>query len=279
MSIEHVEIYPKIFVYKNMFKDLDGLLDAIKQSEINPEGSIMSEWEDWYTFGTEIDTFNLNLEKTDRVAKEEEQIQDVNKVFYEVVNDYFKKHNVEYSFDLFLDEVDGEEKSKWIKMGPSICKYNPDKDVADNLAMQYHTDYQIEKRDSRGYNFSVSVTMYLNDDYEGGGIDFYINEKLFYYKPEAGDIIVFPAGDPGFLTEDEELYRHGVRNITGSPKYFIRNNMLRFNEGTEEWIKNQSLYGKDLWQQMEQEKWKANREIGFYQEITEKEIESAVRIK
>jgi hypothetical protein len=55
--------------------------------------------------------------------------------------------------------------------------------------------------------------------------------------------------------------------------------MLRFNEGTEEWIKNQSLYGKDLWQQMEQEKWKANREIGFYQEITEKEIESAVRIK
>lgn len=278
MSLEHIEIYPKIFVYRNIFKDLGGLLDVIKESEVNPEGSIMSDWTGWYTFGTEVDSFNLSLEKTDRVLKEEDSLNDINRVFLEVVNDYFEKHGVSYTFDSFVDPIDGETKTEWIKMGPSICKYHPYASVSEDLAMHYHTDYQIEKRGARGYNFAVTVTMYLNDDYEGGGIDFYVNEKLFYYKPKAGDVIIFPAGDPEFLTQDEELYHHGVRKINGSPKYFIRNHMLRFSKGSEEWTKNESLYGVDIWERMEQERWKKNKELGIYQTINEDHVMKARRL-
>jgi hypothetical protein len=277
-ELEYREIYPKIFVYSNPFKDLDSFLNTIIESEINPEGSMINPWEEWYTFGLEADNFIRDAEDTPRVIKEKEVLSEIEGVFFTVVDHYFKKHNVEYSFDTFVDEVDGRSKNKWQKMGPSICKYNPDFEVALDLAMHYHTDYQVEKRDARGYNFSVTVTMYLNDDYEGGGIDFYINDKLFYYKPKAGDVIVFPAGDPGFLTEGDELYHHGVRKVMGSPKYFIRNNMLRFNEGTEEWIKNQQLYGEEIWAQMERERWKRDRANGVYQQINREDVSKARRL-
>lgn len=277
-ELQYREIYPKIFVYSNTFRDLDSLLNTIIESEVNPEGSMIHPWEDWYTFGLEADNFIRDAEDTPRVIKEREALAEIEGVFFTVVDDYFKKNNVEYSFESFLDEVDGKSKNKWIKMGPSICKYNEEAEVALDLAMHYHTDYQVEKRDARGYNFAVTVTMYLNDDYEGGGVDFYINDKLFYYKPKAGDVIVFPAGDPNFLTDGDELYHHGVRKITGKPKYFIRNNMLRFHEGTEEWIKNQQLYGEEIWAEMERERWKRDRANGVYQQINRQDVSKARRL-
>jgi hypothetical protein len=277
-DLVYKEIYPKIFVYSNIFKDLDSLLGTIIESEINPEGSMINPWETWYTFGLEADNFIRNAEPTPRVIKEREVLGEIDRVLFEVADDYFKKHNVTYTFDTFVDPIDGKTKNKWQKMGPSICKYNANSGVTEDLAMHYHTDYQIEKKDARGYNFSVTVTMYLNDDYEGGGIDFYINDKLFYYKPKAGDVIVFPAGDPGFLTEGDELYHHGVRKVVGAPKYFIRNNLLRFNEGTEEWSKNQQLYGEEIWAQMERERWKKDRENGVYQQINKEHVMKARRL-
>jgi hypothetical protein len=272
------EIYPKVFVYSNVFKDVESFLDTIIESEVNPEGSMIYPWETWYTFGLEADNFIRDAKDTERVIKEKAVLEEIDRVLYTVADDYFEKHNVSFTFDTFIDEVDGRTKNKWIKMGPSICKYHANFAVAEDLAMHYHTDYQVEKKDARGYNFSVTVTMYLNDEYEGGGIDFYINNKLFYYKPKAGDVIVFPAGDPGFLTEGNELYYHGVRKVIGAPKYFIRNNLLRFNEGTEEWIKNQQLYGEEIWDQMERERWKKDREDGVYQQINKEEVLRARRL-
>jgi hypothetical protein len=239
MSLISREIYPKIFVYDNLFKDINSTLDIIKESEINPDGSVIGPWESWYTFGIEADRFDNSKKQDERSIKENAMLDEIKDIFYKTVDDYFEKNNVKYTFDTFFDKIDNEEKPMWKTMGPSICKYEPDSSITDTLIMHYHTDYQVEKKDSRGYNFAVTVTMYLNDDYDGGGLDFYINDKLFYYKPKAGDVIVFPSGDPGFLTDGEELYHHGVRKVLNVPKYFIRNNMLRFNEGSEEWLRNQ----------------------------------------
>jgi hypothetical protein len=272
------EIYPKVFVYSNVFKDVESFLDTIIESEVNPEGSMIYPWETWYTFGLEADNFIRDAKDTERVIKEKAVLEEIDRILYTVADDYFEKHNVSYTFDTFIDKVDGRTKNKWQKMGPSICKYHANFAVAEELAMHYHTDYQVEKKDARGYNFSVTITMYLNDDYEGGGVDFLINNKLFYYKPKAGDVIVFPAGDPGFLTEGDELYYHGVRKVIGAPKYFIRNNLLRFNEGTEEWIKNQQLYGEEIWDQMERERWKKDREDGVYQQINKEQVLKARRL-
>ncbi len=44
MNLEFEEIYPKIFVYKNPFKDLDLLKKVVIDSEQNPEGSLLGDW-------------------------------------------------------------------------------------------------------------------------------------------------------------------------------------------------------------------------------------------
>jgi hypothetical protein len=38
MTLEYKEIYPKIFVYSNPFKDINLLTKTIIESETNPEG-------------------------------------------------------------------------------------------------------------------------------------------------------------------------------------------------------------------------------------------------
>ena len=49
MNLEYKEIYPKIWVFKNPWQDIDLLAQTIKDSEQNPEGSALS-WHGWYTF-------------------------------------------------------------------------------------------------------------------------------------------------------------------------------------------------------------------------------------
>ncbi len=45
----------------------------------------------------------------------------------------------------------------------------------------------------RGVDRDVSVVMYLNDDYVGGGIRF--NRFNYTYQPRAGDLVIFPSNN------------------------------------------------------------------------------------
>ena len=49
MSLQYKEIYPKIWVFKNPWQDVDLLTQTIIDSEQNPEGSALN-WHGWYTF-------------------------------------------------------------------------------------------------------------------------------------------------------------------------------------------------------------------------------------
>lgn len=275
--INSVEIYPKIRVYENQFKDLDHTLNVLKEAEFNPEGSMMGPWESWYTFGLETHNFKWDAPESERKNIESNVLKEINDIFYNVTEDYIKKYDV----DMVKEDIvyKGESLQTWRKMGPSICKYVADAGVTEDLAMHYHTDYQIERKDEKGYNFSITVTMYLNDDYEGGDIDFYVNKKLFGYKPKAGDILVFPAGDPDFLTDGKELYHHGVKRVKNGVKYFIRNHWQRFHEGSQEWNENAEKYGLEIWEQMEESRKKEGRKRGDYQYVTQEQIDAAIRIR
>jgi molybdopterin converting factor small subunit len=77
--------------------------------------------------------------------------------------------------------------------------------------------------------------MYLNDDYEGGEIEFRLFDGLYHemktedsnfidlknnktiegfnYKPKAGDIVIFPSDIP---------YYHGIKKIVKGNKLLIR---------------------------------------------------------
>jgi hypothetical protein len=57
---------------------------------------------------------------------------------------------------------------------------------------------------------SISVLIYLNDDYEGGELEFvHFNLKI---KPKAGTVILFPPNYP---------YRHIAHSVTSGTKYAV----------------------------------------------------------
>jgi hypothetical protein len=104
------------------------------------------------------------------------------------------------------------------------------------MVLPFHTDFYQREADLPGLKAEYTVTMYLNDDYNGGDIDFRIfnageNEMRVVgnrleprdknygevpeiaYKPQAGDIIIFPSRPP---------FYHGVHRVTTGTKYFVR---------------------------------------------------------
>lgn len=286
MNLDFEEIYPKVFVYRNPFKDLELLKKVVIESEENPEGSLLKDWKGWYTFGKEVNMLNFDEEtNSERNQQEREMWEDVKNVFYATTQHYSEIHNVPIEKDKIVnDPVENRDLNLWQLMGPSICKYEVGGGIDDNdvdLAMHMHTDYQQEYEEHRGYKFTVTCTMYLNDNYEGGGLEFLVGgNKLFYYKPKAGDVLVFPAGDPNYLSEPGELYRHGVKKVYGNPKYFIRNHWQRYYLGSDNWLEQEAIYGKDVWAQMESERTKEERKNGKYQTLDYSLIyKNAERIK
>ncbi len=80
----------------------------------------------------------------------------------------------------------------------SLLRYNP--------GQYYREHYDGPTASAR----SVSVLIYLNDDYEGGEIEFMnFNEKL---KPKAGTVILFPSN---------YAYRHIAHPVISGTKYVI----------------------------------------------------------
>lgn len=61
-----------------------------------------------------------------------------------------------------------------------------------------------------GTNRSISILIYLNDNYEGGEIEFiYFDTKI---KPKAGTLIMFPSNYP---------YKHVAHPVTKGTKYAV----------------------------------------------------------
>jgi len=104
------------------------------------------------------------------------------------------------------------------------------------MTLPFHTDFYQRDEFEPGLKAEYTVTMYLNEDYNGGEIDFrlfngretemrVVNGDLVstdpnhgeipsvVYRPKAGDIIIFPSRPP---------YYHGVRRVSTGTKYFVR---------------------------------------------------------
>jgi predicted 2-oxoglutarate/Fe(II)-dependent dioxygenase YbiX len=104
------------------------------------------------------------------------------------------------------------------------------------MTLPFHTDFYQRDADIPGLKAEYTITMYLNDDYDGGEIDFRIfnsgendmrivGDRLvpidenygevpeIAYRPQAGDVIIFPSRPP---------FYHGVRRVTQGTKYFAR---------------------------------------------------------
>ena len=265
-KIDSVEIYPYIVVYKNLYKDIQKGYDLLKESTDNKDDNFFSKWTKWSQFGKYLDPvcegYNLDQSRyagVDKLVthtkKQEDQKQFILEIlenFHLVTEDYTSRYNVNVDLDqIFLDR-DGNKTKTWRFSGPSICKYHlPGEGDEKHEGMRYHSDYVRERGHEPGYNFAITALSYFNDDYEGGEIDFVIGKKMLKYKPEAGDYIVFPSGHPDFLTEDGEVYLHGVFPNTVENKYFSRMYLEVYSDGTPEWYENEKKYGKEVWNSMQ----------------------------
>jgi hypothetical protein len=73
------------------------------------------------------------------------------------------------------------------------------------------THFKIHADHGPTYVTTISIVVYLNDDYEGGDIWFPRMDNLSI-KPKAGDIVVFPS---------TYIYEHASRDMISGTKYAV----------------------------------------------------------
>lgn len=245
------EIYKNVFVYKNQFKDIKKTLDVIKKSESQTENFSISAWKPWGEFGM-IAKANFRPtkeqieDKSQHSLDQKEIISEIREIYLSVSKDYMSECGNSVDWPHFVNNLDLESE-RWIPGSIDLLKHfeNPTK----NIAMHYHTDQSYAKMEDDSNKFVLTISMYLNDDHEGGELSFvhYENDQMFVttLRPEAGDVVVFPSFYP---------YYHGVLPITKNEKYLLRMFYFWKYDGSQEWLDNQQKYGKEVWAEMEKKR-------------------------
>lgn len=229
-----------VIVFHNTLEDPDAYIDYYEE---------YGSWRGWYGFGRQIDgrgqpfsghptlpSWEEWQKKLERMATEEEGAT-VDKYTEEVARIFHlaTKFYVEYT---------GRVLPNWTCQPWGLARYIPNEEFisTEGLTMNYHADYMVEDGESPGDKFGITGVLYPNDDYEGGEISFRIVQedkslKEFTYKPKAGDLIVFPSGPP---------YFHGVKRISGSPKYITRLYWMYEYPGSQDWHELKAKYGDEF---------------------------------
>jgi hypothetical protein len=288
-NLESIEIYPKIIVYKNVFNNIDGIYSMLKNLDQEDNDSVLSKWSQWSIFGEYLNPvvpnnhtiFMSSLDgieaTTDKQKEQKDFVVQLITNFNRVTKDYAERHGL----DTFNNPMptsrtrEGGHVPTWQQSGPTVCKYTIDPELEQSERMTYHSDYIREKQHAPGYKFAFTALAYFNDDYQGGELDFVIGNKMFKYKPVAGDYIVFPSGHPEILTEDGSVYLHGVMASEGTAKYFSRMYWQQYYPGSYEWFEEEAKHGKEVWEAMQPE-----LEEAFRQKHPQRyEIQGGVRIQ
>jgi hypothetical protein len=232
------ELYPGIILYKNMLKDPLKAYEVMMRSEESSEGKyFFKKWDPWAHFGTYTQAKSIEEQEVAEkgiVFEEEKALFEEIAVAYDRAISHYFKHT----------EISIPENARY--SGQSWCKYfNKIDNLNNNMTMQYHTDYIISQSEMPGEKFHTTCTFYINDNYNGGDVEFYVNGDIMNYKPSAGDLMIFPSRVP---------YYHGVKTIPDGNKFFIRNFIMEDFNGSEEWLENQRKFGAYKWAQKELER-------------------------
>lgn len=255
---DNIEIlYPGIVVFRKGLPNTEEIIAAIDASD---------HWQPWYNVGEQIilnqktsltfsnsfpneqewQAANDNYKTQTEPVELAKIISDIEQTFYEATTHYFDMYpaslknwmhgasNVlKYHGRLAtVEEIEGQSKVTGSKYDTSRGEAGGTKEHT----LPFHTDFYQKDEFEPGLKAEYTVTIYLNDDYIGGEIDYrifngtehelgfedgdvipldpaYGEVPKLVYKPQAGDIIVFPSRPP---------YYHGVRRVESGIKKFIR---------------------------------------------------------
>lgn len=194
-----------VYYYENVIQDPAKLLDDIEKIDhVLTQDTGISKWSDWtayqstYAFGKQKmireHLFNKDHEAYTQCRDIEKQITDA--ILY-ASKDYESLHP---GLDI------------GILCPMSISKYFV------GSQMGKHTDTHDDDEGK-----TISVVLYLNDDYTGGEIEF--EDQGILVKPTAGSIIVFPSRKP---------YFHASKPVLSGEKYIVPGfweNRVKFQTG------------------------------------------------
>lgn len=271
-SLEYYDLpgAPMVRVYKGLLPRVKEMEEILRDSEQNPEKyKRFNKWYKWNELGTMIPAGLDGYRAGDHsrwfveqeMTLEESLLVELHEAYFTSLKHYSEDHGID-KIDTFPD-------------GPCFYKYDhklpaPTPNTPE-FHMNYHTDFAFSLKDNPGKKSITTTTMYLNDNYFGGEVVYNIEPRLArpYYKrseqftesepyisgrvvyaPEAGDVVVFPAGNPDYLSENG-YYFHCVNRVMGGDKYFASifnsyeyHGSAEFQEGLEE-------YGEELWTWLE----------------------------
>lgn len=235
-NIENVNVYEisnGIVLYKNVFNNSQDILSFFKEVELYEEDTyVMKKFDVWGNHGiwTEIDSASFHVFRSANGEEETKQkfiLEKIYEAYTLVKKDFMSKYGNKdiwpkhYSkINLFNEGINA--KIAFLKYDSNDKKGDKNSPINVNA---FHSDVFQQDMDTPGYKLIFTSMIYLNDDYEGGEICFWDGEKIIGYKPEAGDIIVFPSCEP---------FYHGVLNTYENDRYAIRVNYCAVTDGSEE---------------------------------------------
>lgn len=269
-------ILPFVVVYPGAIKDPESLLSVIKDSESTSGTDYFSDWHQWDEFGKKVHLYNSIQETSDpNLFKQKSVVKELYDVIYAGYKDYIESWTSEDTISDFnrgkpdswtpvfgnivtnweIEHIEDSGKSDgWMKTTVDIARHKLK--TEKEYAIGYHLDVG-DSYEKPGPRAIVSATVYLNDDYEGGGISF-LNEfgnTIINYKPKAGDMLIFPSGKPFF---------HAALPSSGGNKYLARHFLTWQTSGSPKWHENEKKFGKEVWEKIAQEVRKAEGDLGMW---------------
>ena len=168
------ELSPGIFVYHDVIPKDMNVVERLEKV-LSDESNYYNYMEALVGYGIKMpdyrDCYDFKYKKTDIMHDQSEASQALQQLWQdlydrkiEAVQDYSRRFNI--------GELRYWEAMNFVKYGPG-------------QHFQEHSDHGFS------YNCVVSLVAYPNDDYEGGELEFRLQQLKV--KPKAGDLFIFPS--------------------------------------------------------------------------------------
>lgn len=191
--------------YKNIIKDPVQLIRDIELLDVkynlNPNAESMTQVKPWVPWKNE----SAGTNEIFCWQKFIPQVKDIE------LDDLFYKEQINISSQLF-GALDDTLKHYSTQLYPFAEKNIKSREHTMHLLKYPQSGYLPAHQDQGISSRVLSVLLYLNDNYEGGEIEF--KHSNIKFKPEAGSILFFPSNF---------LYVHEVHPVTKGPRYALPN--------------------------------------------------------
>jgi len=182
-----VKLFDNIIVYKNAFTKCEELLKLYKDNSFLE----LSKEDNWLEPGVFFRSFDPAWEQFSNPV-----LKELSETMSGYKNRFIKENNLEIK-ELYSERID-------------IRKY------INDTSLSWHADFIPEDDDTF---WSMTINVYLNDEYDGGNIQFKMHlppnneetETFVDYKPEKGDLLIFPSGVP---------YYHQTTPVSNGTRYY-----------------------------------------------------------